>query len=221
MLYTDGLSEATRDVLIGHALVCEATRAIAATPGQHPAANIHRHVLPNGASDDVAILVVRVNFAGVEQLIERRTFEVDHVDAARATRDAFVRALQRRNYSPLETLNAELVFGELVGNVLRHAGADAAVEVAIDSSAPQIVLHVLDRGPSFRHISRLPADPYAESGRGLFLIAAMTDEFTVSERPDGGSHVRAVFAGGTAVRHRPQPRHLLGSGLIRDVRVPN
>ncbi len=55
------------------------------------------------------------------------------------------------------------------------------------------VLHVLDGGGGFNHISRLPRDPYAENGRGFFLIAALTEEFTVSERPDGGSHARAVL----------------------------
>jgi hypothetical protein len=55
---------------------------------------------------------------------------------------------------------------------------------------------VLDRGSGFYHISRLPPDPYAEFGRGLCLVAALTVDFTVSERPDGGSHARVVLRGG-------------------------
>lgn len=50
--------------------------------------------------------------------------------------------------------------------------------------------HVMDRGGGSNHFSRLPRDLYAEDGRRLFLIAALTDDFTVSERPDGGSHAR-------------------------------
>ena len=59
----------------------------------------------------------------------------------------------------------------------------------------QTVLHVLDRGEGFQHLSRLPADPLAEDGRGLFIISAMTSEFTVTQRVGGGSHARAVLVG--------------------------
>ena len=54
---------------------------------------------------------------------------------------------------------------------------------------------MLDRGAGFRHISRLPVDPLSEEGRGLFIIASMTTEFTVSQRSGGGSHARAVLVG--------------------------
>jgi hypothetical protein len=58
------------------------------------------------------------------------------------------------------------------------------------SRGPHSVLHVLDRGAGFRHTSRLPTDPYAEHGRGLFLIAALTVDFTVAQRRDGGASQR-------------------------------
>jgi hypothetical protein len=48
-------------------------------------------------------------------------------------------------------------------------------------------------GGGFNHISRLLHDPYAEHGRGLFLIAALTEDFTVSQRPGDGSDARAVL----------------------------
>ncbi len=105
-------------------------------------------------------------------------------------RAIFLATLAPRGLGPVECLNAELVFGELIGNVVRHAAPHSDDEIAIDCSGPQTVLHVFDRGPGFRHTSRLPSDPFSESGRGLFLIAAMTDEYTVAERPGGGSHAR-------------------------------
>jgi hypothetical protein len=85
------------------------------------------------------------------------------------------------------------VFGELCGNVVRYA--EGLVDVIVDSSGIQTVLHVLDRGAGFRHFSRLPKDPYSEQGRGLFIIAAMTTELSVSPRIGGGSHARAVLVG--------------------------
>jgi hypothetical protein len=53
----------------------------------------------------------------------------------------------------------------------------------------------MDRGLRFSHISQLPFDDLSESGRGVFLVTRMADDFTVSPRPDGGSHVRAVLIG--------------------------
>jgi serine phosphatase RsbU (regulator of sigma subunit)/anti-sigma regulatory factor (Ser/Thr protein kinase)/CHASE3 domain sensor protein len=198
VLYTDGLSEATHDVLAGSQRVHEATAAIALVSDPRPATAIARSVLAQSAVDDVAILVVRLNFDEVERHIERIGFRLDDAARAHAARDAFIASLARHGFSMAEQFNAELVFGELIANVVRHAVGSDSVEIAVDGSGPQIVLHVLDRGPGFRHISRLPSDPYSESGRGLFLIAAMTDDFTVNERPDGGSHARAVFVSGAA-----------------------
>lgn len=108
-------------------------------------------------------------------------------------------ALNPRRFSADDIASAELVFGELIGNVVRHAKSGCDAEIAIDHGGPRTVLHVLDRGAGFHHISRLPPDPYAETGRGLFLIAALTGELTVTERPDGGSHARTVLMGGLQV----------------------
>lgn len=195
VLYTDGLTEATRDLFAGDALVREAAAALADAAWDEPATEIQRRVLAQRSSDDVAILVARIDVADSDAHIARLCFDVRDIEAARRARDIFVGVLADRAFPAIESLNAELVFGELIGNVVRHAGNASGVEIAIDCSGPQTVLHVLDRGPGFRHVSRLPSDPYSESGRGLFLIAAMTDEFTVTERLGGGSHARAVLIG--------------------------
>ena len=55
------------------------------------------------------------------------------------------------------------------------------------------MLHVLDSGPGFRHISILPPDIFSESGRGLFIVSALTHDFRVSKGANGGSHARAVL----------------------------
>jgi hypothetical protein len=65
--------------------------------------------------------------------------------------------------------------------------------VIVDWSSPDPVLHVLDSGPGFRQISIVPPDLLCESGRGLFLVSALTHDFRVSKRPRGGSHARAVL----------------------------
>jgi signal transduction histidine kinase len=86
---------------------------------------------------------------------------------------------------------AELVFGELIGNAVRHAPGSIDVELSIDDPA-QPVLHVIDDGPGYSSHTELPADD-AESGRGLYLVAKLTREFTVGKAADRGAHARAVL----------------------------
>jgi PAS domain S-box-containing protein len=206
VLYTDGLIEAGRDVIAGCRVLHEAVASLATVSERHPANAIRQLVIPNGAADDVALLVVRTDCREAERYIERRTFDARDGNAAAAARALFIESLEQRGFSPDHCANAELVFSELIGNVVRHARADE-VEVAVDHGGRYSVLHVMDRGSGFHHISRLPPDPYAEDGRGLFLIAALSIDFTVSERPDGGSHARVVLRGGErAERTRPALR---------------
>jgi PAS domain S-box-containing protein len=193
VLYTDGITEAARDVIAGTTLLTEAAAKLATVKTDHPAAFIKRQVIPDGSSDDVALLVVRIDYQEAEQHVSRWQFDVADGRAASVVRGEFVASLRRLGFAAEARANAELVFGELIGNVVRHARHTTEVDVAISHGGPRTVLHVLDGGGGFNHISRLPRDPYAENGRGLFLIAALTEEFTVSERPDGGSHARAVL----------------------------
>jgi serine phosphatase RsbU (regulator of sigma subunit)/anti-sigma regulatory factor (Ser/Thr protein kinase) len=193
VLYTDGLTEAGRDVVAGNKSLHDAAILIETAHGPAPAKSIRRQVIPDGSNDDVAILVVRTDYEEAERHIDRWTFAIHDGDAARQVRNNFVASLKKQLFSFDACANAELVFGELIGNVVRHASSTMNVEVAVNHAGPDTVLHVMDLGGGFNHASRLPRDPYAEAGRGLFLIAALTEDFTVSERPDGGSHARAVL----------------------------
>jgi PAS domain S-box-containing protein len=193
VLYTDGITEAGRDVIAGTTLLRDAAAKLSTIKTDHPATFIKHQVIPDGSSDDVALLVVRFDYHETERHINRWQFDAGDGQAAGVARGEFVASLGRLGFSPEALANAELVFGELIGNVVRHARHAPQVDVAVSHVGPDTVLHVLDGGGGFSHISRLPRDPYAENGRGLFLIAALTEEFSVSERPDGGSHARAVL----------------------------
>jgi anti-sigma regulatory factor (Ser/Thr protein kinase) len=65
----------------------------------------------------------------------------------------------------------------------------------LDLSGEVGVLHVVDGGDGFQHNARLPADALAESGRGLFIVSTIAEEFAVTRCPDGGAHARAVLKG--------------------------
>jgi PAS domain S-box-containing protein len=195
ILYTDGLTEATHDVLTGIEQLYKAARQLGTSSWQNPAEEIKRVAIPAGSVDDVAILVLRVDFARFEQHVDRWHLDANDAAAATALRMKFTASLAHRDFSSEDIANAELVFGELIGNVVRHTRGDCQVDIVIDHSGPRIVLHILDSGAGFSYVSRLVPDPYCESGRGLFLIAALTADFEVDQRPDGGSHARAVLRG--------------------------
>ena len=192
-LYTDGLIEAAHNIEAGTQRLHEIASRLGSAKIAHPAATIRRLVIPDGSPDDVAILVVRINFDESERHLARSHFDSADALAARQARRVFMMSLSPKYFSENDIANAEIVFGELCGNIARYASGP--IEVIVDSSGLQTVLHVLDRGGGFRHISWLPADPFSEKGRGLFIIASMTTEFTVSQRSGGGSHARAVLVG--------------------------
>jgi PAS domain S-box-containing protein len=200
VMYTDGLVEAQHDLLEGQRLLREAAARAIAGGSAHPAQDIKDSVIPTGAADDVAVLVVRIDSRAVEAALRAWHFDVRDRAVVLATRGEIVAALAQRGFGSDECASAEVVFAELIGNVLTHAAATPNVSVTLDLGREHPVLHVLDRGKAFGPPSGLPFDPLADSGRGLYLIDALTLGFTISARPDGGNHARAVLAGGRAAR---------------------
>jgi anti-sigma regulatory factor (Ser/Thr protein kinase) len=84
----------------------------------------------------------------------------------------------------------ELVFGELVGNVARHAPGPLQVRVVWQDVGAR--LEVLDHGSGYELKPMLPVDPLAESHRGLFIVASYTEDLRV-ERWRGGSVTSAIL----------------------------
>ncbi len=188
VLYTDGLIESTHEIIEGQRRLDLAVQNGAIMSAADPATELHDSVLVEGSRDDVAILVVRVG-----RRPSALTWSVEGIDAPLAdkTRRALVSALLSRGYPITQLHAAELIFAELVGNLVRYAPGPA--EITLEWVGARPVLHVRDRGPGFAFAPRLPPDIYSESGRGLFLIGAMAEDFSVSLRPGGGSHARVVL----------------------------
>jgi len=146
--------------------------------------------------DDVAVMVLNIG-APIErdardrEVLERWSIHTHDGQAVSASRHGFAAAFRDHGATPDDVAMAEVVFGELVGNAVRYA--PGPVDVIADWSGPDPVLHVLDRGPGFRHISILPPDLLSESGRGLFIVSALTHDFRIAKGANGGSHARAVL----------------------------
>ncbi|HEY0395800.1 MAG TPA: SpoIIE family protein phosphatase [Candidatus Elarobacter sp.] len=199
--YTDGLTELDRDPLAGQANLVDALRACDA------AGDVALQIFEtlsggDAARDDIAILALRFDAALTEADGPRgaRKWSFDVTDGAQAAlvRHELLGALESAGFAGSMLHGAELVFGELIGNVFRYARGIA--DVILDVSGTAAVLHVLDDGEGFEVNPRLPADLFAERGRGLFLVNAFADEFSIERRRTGGSHARAVLVGTTRVR---------------------
>ncbi len=208
LCYTDGLTEFDRDPVEGERRVREAFANASGDVAHDVYARIAQE---RPAQDDVAMLAVAFHQPLVA-LDDPRRASVWHFDSADAhqagrTRREFVERLHAVGLGADDTSAAELVFGELLGNVVRYA--PGSITAILDVSCSAAVLHVLDDGRGFEFRPRLPVDLLSERGRGLFLVTAFAEELSVERRRGGGSHARAVLAGGT--------RHATAEGSSRDV----
>jgi anti-sigma regulatory factor (Ser/Thr protein kinase) len=193
VLYTDGLVEGERDAIAGEAALRSALAAVAVGNASNVAVAVHDAVLVRASRDDVAVMTVRhVERDRASDRLIRWSFDARDADAAHDVRAEFVAALEAASLAPADIMNAELVFSELVSNVVRYA--PKWVDVTLDVSGPSPVLHVLDGGPGFRHQPKLPTSVLSETGRGLFIVSRLTEEFHVTKRTHGGSHARAVLS---------------------------
>jgi serine phosphatase RsbU (regulator of sigma subunit)/anti-sigma regulatory factor (Ser/Thr protein kinase) len=188
VLYTDGLTESTRDVFDGDRRLRASLAQEDVRNSPAPAAAIRRAVLGD-ATDDIAILTVKVE--AFSERVVRWSFPAGDAHVAQGVRREFARLLRALQATSAEVADAEIVFGELLGNVVQHT--NGGVEAALDLTVEEPVLHILDRGPGFRFYARLPKDNMSESGRGLYIVTQLARDVSVVPRPDGGSHARVVL----------------------------
>jgi len=185
VLYTDGLIEATRDILFGEQRLAFLVSSDAISCVRDPAAFLCDACLPPDAQDDTAVLTIAF---GVHP---SWAFDAENAQAAHDTRSEFMNHLRERAPADADFAAAELVFGELIGNVVRHA--PGPIEVHVEWSGRQPVLHVIDRGRGFLRDPALPPDLLSEGGRGLYIVSQLTHGFRVERIAGYGNHVAAVL----------------------------
>ena len=192
LLYTDGLVESQRDLHGGVAQLREVLADRAFGDTERPALLVQERMLHDGAHDDVAVLALRLHRDRRQAAMRRWAFASLDSGGFAAMRREFREALLEYGLPALQVEAALLVLGELGGNVVRHA--PGPLEIVIDRTNRELILHVIDEGPGFERTPMLPIDVMSESGRGLFIVAQLTREFSVTKRHPRGSHARAVLA---------------------------
>jgi anti-sigma regulatory factor (Ser/Thr protein kinase) len=212
VLYSNGLVQAAKNSTAGlHSLRNVLVDERITHCGSNPAAWIAERVLGERSHDEVALLAFRFALRPPEPEAEADadavtagsyprwsmswSFEATG-PASNGARRVFLACLRSKENGgkTLDYTAAELIFGELLGNVVRHA--PGLVEVTLDWNEEFPVLHVLDAGPGFRSRrarERLPVDALSESGRGLFIINACATKFSVRNRKGRGTHACATL----------------------------
>ena len=113
-------------------------------------------------------------------------FEAQDATGAYEARGDLIAYLETRATADSDIDAAALVFGELVGNVVRHAPGPIAIELHWHEGTA--VLRVRDQGPGFEWsgCSHLP-EPMAESGRGLFIVETIASSLAIRRLPECGT----------------------------------
>ncbi len=109
--------------------------------------------------------------------------------SVRAARD-FVTAHLEKHRLPGSVPQAVLVVSELATNAVRHARTPFAV--TLEQEDGTVTVSVRDAALPLPRLQTL--DPLAAEGRGLVMVAALSDTWGVTCFPGGGKAVWATFA---------------------------
>jgi PAS domain S-box-containing protein len=188
VLYTDGLVEWGRDVLEGERRLEQLLASEAIVASVSPAKLVERTCLSGKPKDDVAVLTVTLGASPTW------SFGAEDARAAADARLHFVDFLKTRADDFDFIARAELVFGELLGNVVRHA--PGPVEIQLYWNGASAVLHIIDTGAAFDAETSLPNDPLSERGRGLFIVRRLARDVRIEHVFNCGNHIRVELDAG-------------------------
>jgi serine/threonine-protein kinase RsbW len=90
----------------------------------------------------------------------------------------------------------KLALTEACTNSVQHAydGGEGIVEIVYELHQDRLVVEVSDSGEGFQpsDATRQDSEELAESGLGIAIIQALTDELEIGDRNGGGSRLRFV-----------------------------
>ncbi|KUL31074.1 SpoIIE family protein phosphatase [Streptomyces regalis] len=177
VLYTDGLIEDRhRDIDAG----MDQLRTVLARVGRRPEETCEAvldALLPARPSDDIALLVARTHTLGADR-VAQWDLPSDPAVVSRA-RTAVTDQLAAWGLDDL-SFSTELIASELVTNVIRHATGPVQLRLLRDRA---LICEVSDGSSTSPRLRR--ARSTDEGGRGLFLVAQLTERWGTRYTPDG------------------------------------
>jgi serine phosphatase RsbU (regulator of sigma subunit)/anti-sigma regulatory factor (Ser/Thr protein kinase) len=198
ILYTDGLIEASKDIIVGLERITRAASETAQYPAPHLArALVERSLAGAMRRDDSLALVLRRRVPpGHESTAPLGAFEYKFSPSLATVplaRHLLGDWLEHLRLADGERDDLLLVASELCSNAVRHAsGKPGALALRAWAEGDALVLEVEDDGAGME-LTRRMEDPdlEAETGRGVYVVRALTDDLTV-RRIDERTVVRAV-----------------------------
>ena len=198
VLYTDGLIEATKDILDGlDALAAAASDAAGYPAGPLARALVERALSGAMRSDDSLALVLRrrtpapgrarPGFAPFEYRFSPNAVTVP------LARSLFADWVEHLGVDESDAEDLLLTVSELCTNAVRFgSGSPGSLLVEAWAEGDAVILEVSDDGEGFewQPVDDVP-DPGADEGRGLFLVNTLADTVDV-ERRDDRTVVRTV-----------------------------
>ena len=118
------------------------------------------------------------------------SFDTSDAQAAHDTRLEFVQRVHRRFGDALDVAVAELVLGELIGNVVRYAPGPTHIQANFDDRGVTIVVKDWGTGFTPPPMTR-PMGLFSESGRGLAIVAQLAENVEIDCESTDGCCVRA------------------------------
>lgn len=194
VVYTDGVTEFDRDMADGERRLLAAVTRHAARSTPAPSGRILDEVLAGARSrDDIALLAMK--FIGEPVVRDTPTcrewtFDVKDPEAATRLRHEIMAAL-RRESATSDDFAAELIVGELLGNVVKHT--PGIIVASLDWSGTAAVLAVEDQGRGFVANPALPDDVYSLDGRGMFLVSTLARSVRHERLVPAGSRLEVVL----------------------------
>ncbi|MEU5765606.1 SpoIIE family protein phosphatase [Streptomyces asoensis] len=177
--YTDGLLESReRDAEGGHRLLGETLAAHTDSLDETCDRILHSLLPPGGASDDVALLLARTRGLPSGQVA---TWDIPADPALVAPiRRQVVEQLTRWELSEA-SFTTELVVSELVTNAIRYGSHPIRLRLIHDATT--LICEVSDTSHTAPHLRR--AKTWDEGGRGLLLVAQLTQRWGSRHTPEG------------------------------------
>ncbi|MDQ1050745.1 SpoIIE family protein phosphatase [Streptomyces sp. V4I2] len=178
VLYTDGLVEdRERDIDEGLELLRGALERAGRSPEETCRVVLDDSRLTARAGDDIALIVARTRSLTPDRIAE---WQVPGDPAAVGeVRASVSRQLARWGLDEL-TFTTELILSELVTNAIRYGGDPIHVRVLHDRT---LICEVFDSSSTSPHLRY--AAMTDEGGRGLFLVAQLSERWGTRYTPDG------------------------------------
>ncbi|MFC4469354.1 SpoIIE family protein phosphatase [Streptomyces xiangluensis] len=178
-LCTDGLIENRgRDIDASYELLCQVLSRSAGSLDETCRDLVRTLLPPDGAADDVALLLARTRGLEASRVA---TWDVppDPALVARTRKDA----VEQLDVWGLDetAFAAELVVSELVTNAIRHGSAPVRLRLIHEDAT--LICEVSDGSSTAPHLRR--ARTFDEGGRGLLLVAQLTERWGSRHTDDG------------------------------------